>query len=113
MAENKLPWYFYYEFGVELLKSGDPQRAVEAFVLGANVREDPSRNKRMYGMWYIDYLPYYQLALAHSKLGNWESARDAIETSENFGEFSPDDSDYESFTSLNQLIQSNLQQGDS
>lgn len=113
MAENKLPWYFYYEFGVELLKAGDPERAVEAFVLGANVREDPSRNKRMYGMWYIDYLPYYQLALAHSKLGNWESARDAIETSENFGEFSPDDSDYESFTSLSQLIQSNLQQGDS
>lgn len=113
MAENRLPWYFYYEFGVDLLKAGDPERAVEAFVMGANVKEDPSRNKRMYGMWYIDYLPYYQLALAHSKLGNWESARDAIETSENFGEFSPDDSDYESFTSLSQLIQNNLQQVDS
>jgi len=108
LANNKLPWYFHYEFGMDLMKAGDAQRAIEAFQMGANVREDPSRNKRMYGMWYIDYLPYYQLALAHSKLGEWESARDAIETSENFGEFSPSDPDYQSFASLSQLIKSNL-----
>lgn len=113
LAHNKLPWYFHYEFGVDLMKAGDAQRAVDAFVLGANVRAAPRRDKRMYGMWYIDYLPYYQIALAHSKLGDWDSAYDAIQTSENFGEFTPTDSDYETFSALDQLIKSNLKNNDS
>jgi tetratricopeptide (TPR) repeat protein len=113
VEKNKLPWYFHYEFGVHLMEAGDPKRAIDAFVLGANVKEDPHRDKRMYGMWYIDYLPYYQIALAHSKLGDWESAYAAIQTSENFGEFSPTDSDYETFLSLDQLIRSNLEVNDS
>ncbi len=112
LAKNKLPWYFYYEFGVDLMKAGDAKRAVESFQLGANLREDPSRNKRMYGMWYVDYLPYYQLALAHSKLGEWEQAHEAIVTSENFGEFKPDDPDYDNFLALNKLIETNLKKND-
>jgi len=113
LAKNKLPWYFYYEFGMDLMKAGDAKRAVEAFQLGANLREDPRRNKRMYGMWYVDYLPYYQLALAHSKLGEWQQAHEAILTSENFGEFSPNDPDYASFSELDRLISSNLKHSDS
>ena len=113
LSKNKLPWYFYYEFGMDLMKAGDAKRAVEAFQLGANLREDPSRNKRMYGMWYIDYLPYYQLALAHSKLGEWQQAHEAILTSENFGEFSPNDPDYASFSELDRLIKNNLKNNDS
>jgi tetratricopeptide (TPR) repeat protein len=113
IADNKLPWYFHYEFGVDLMKAGDAQRAVDAFTLGANVREDPRRGKRMYGMWYIDYLPYYQIALAHSKLGNWESANNAIRASESFGEFAPSDPGYENFSALDNLIKSNLEHSDS
>jgi tetratricopeptide (TPR) repeat protein len=113
IGANKLPWYFHYEYGRDLLEAGDAQRALDMLVLGANVREDSKRGKRMYGMWFIDYLPYYQIAVAHSKLGNWESAYDAIKTSENFGEFSPDDPDYESFTALDQLIKSNIKNKDS
>jgi len=113
LVKNKLPWYFYYEFGMDLMKAGDAKRAIEAFQLGANLREDPSRNKRMYGMWYIDYLPYYQIALAHSKLGEWQQAHEAILTSENFGEFSPNDPDYASFSELDRLIKSNLKHNDS
>jgi len=113
LVKNKLPWYFYYEFGMDLMKAGDAKRAIEAFQLGANLREDPSRNKRMYGMWYIDYLPYYQLALAHSKLGEWQQAHEAILTSENFGEFSPNDPDYATFSELDRLIKSNLKHNDS
>lgn len=113
IADNKLPWYFHYEYGRDLMEAGDSQRAIEAFTMGANLSEDPRRDKRMYGMWFVDYLPYYQIALAHSKLGDWESAQHAIRTSENFGEFSPDDPDYEAFTSLEQLIERNLQNNDS
>ena len=113
VANNKLPWYFHYEYGRDLMAAGDSQRALNEFVLGANLSEDPKRDKRMYGMWYIDYLPYYQIALAHSKLGEWESAHNALKTSENFGEFSPNDPDYESFRSLEQLIEQKLQKNDS
>jgi len=113
VSHNKLPWYFHYEYGRDLMEAGDSQRAIESFIMGANLSEDPRRDKRMYGMWYIDYLPYYQIALAHSKLGDWESAEHAIKTSENFGEFSPSDPDYEAFTSLEQLIAKNLENSDS
>ena len=113
VSTNKLPWYFHYEYGKDLLEAGDSERAIDAFTLGANISEDPGRDKRMYGMWYVDYIPYYQIALAHSQLGDWESARHAIQTSENYGEFSPTDPDYESFTSLEQLIEKNLKNNDS
>jgi len=110
LEQNKLPWYFHYEFGRDLMEAGDSQRALDSFVLGANVREDPSRGKRMYGMWFIDYLPYYQIALAHARLSDWKSAHDAIETSKNFGEFSPADPDYEEFSSLESIIASRLRE---
>ena len=113
LDSNKLPWYFHYEYGVDLMEAGDPQRALETLVLGANIREESKRNKRMYGMWFIDYLPYYQIALAHSKLGNWESAYDAIQTSVNFGEFQPGDRDYESFSELDELIKNHMQNNES
>jgi hypothetical protein len=108
VADNKLPWYFHYEFGVRLMQAGDAKRAVDSFILGANIREEPRRGKRMYGMWYIDYLPYYHIALAHSRLGEWESARDAIQTSRNLGEFSPNDLGFDGFSNLDQLIKHNL-----
>jgi tetratricopeptide (TPR) repeat protein len=108
VEDNKLPWYFHYEYGVDLMEAGDPQRALETLVLGANIREQSKRNKRMYGMWFIDYLPYYQIALAHSKLGNWESAYDAIKISATFGEFQPGDDDYEQFSRLDEEIRFHL-----
>ena len=42
-----------------------------------------------------------------------KDASSAIKTSQNFGEFSPSDPDYEAFTSLVQLIEKNLKNGDS
>jgi tetratricopeptide (TPR) repeat protein len=112
-ADDKQPWFFYYQCGVELMKAGDAKMAVSAFEMGASALDDPKRDKRMYGMWYVDYQPYYQMALAYSQLGNWESANAAIKLSVSYGEFSPNDPDYESFSALDQLIKSNLKHNDS
>lgn len=112
-SDDNLPWFVYYQCGVDLMKAGEAKLAITALETGANALEDPRRGKRMYGMWYIDYLPYYQMALAYSKLGNWESANAAIESSENYGEFSPGDPDYASFSALDRLIKSNLKHNDS
>ena len=111
--DNNLPWHFHYKCGVDLMEAGEPKQAVDSFLMGANTHQDPARSKRMYGMWYIDYLPYYQIALAHSRLGDWEKAQNAIETSASFEEFAPTDPDYQSFTELNQLIKRHLQSNDS
>jgi len=109
VRESKLPWYFHYEFGLNLIEAGDSQRALEVLTVGASKRMESGRDSRMYCMWFIDYLPYYQMALAHSKLGNWQSAHDAIQTSQNFGEFTPSSPDYKEFTQLEQLINNKLQ----
>ncbi len=104
LAENRLPWYFHYEFGLELLAAGDPQRGLEALIVAANLREESKRNSRMYGMWFTHYLPYYQIAQAHSQLGNWRCAMDAMRLSARYSEFSPADAGWTDYSDLQKLI---------
>ncbi|MDJ0654747.1 MAG: tetratricopeptide repeat protein [Xanthomonadales bacterium] len=104
IASDNLPWYFHYEYGLELMEAGDPQRALDELILAANLREDSKRNSRMYGMWFTNYLPYYQIAQAHSKLGNWRCAMDAMRLSAQQDEFSPVDPGYQEYSDLQKLI---------
>lgn len=105
--DENLPWYFNYEFGLELMDAGDYQRGLDALVLAANQRQESQRNKRMYGMWYTHYLPYFQIAQAHSKLGNWQCALDALRVSTEYAEFSPVNRDYAQFSDLQKMIMLN------
>jgi hypothetical protein len=107
LSENKLPWYFHYEFGVELINRGAAEWAVEPLQMTANLKSEPRRSTRMYGMWFVNYLPYYQISLAWSELHEWDRAWDAIRMSEEMLEFSPGDFEYEKFASLKELIEQN------
>jgi hypothetical protein len=109
LAQNKLPWYFHYEFGVELMKEGATDLAIEPLQMTANLKSEPSRGTRMYGMWFVNYLPYYQISLAYSQLGEWDKAWDALQMSESMVEFSPGDFEYDKFESLKALIEVNRQ----
>jgi len=80
-TSGSLPWYFHFEFGRALLGSGDPRRAVVELSRAVELNPVPKAGKRMYGMWYIDYFPYYQLALAQAELGNWSCAANAMRLS--------------------------------
>ncbi len=51
------PWYFHYELGRDLYRRGDPQRALDALIEAATLRADPGHGARIYGMWFMDYLP--------------------------------------------------------
>ena len=104
LTHNRLPWYFHYEFGVELVRQGAAGEALEPLQMTANLKPQPMRDARMYGAWFINYLPYYQMSLAYSELGEWDNAWDAIRMSENLVEFSSGDFEYEKFATLKNLI---------
>jgi hypothetical protein len=106
IRQNKLPWYFHYEFGVELMNQGAASLALEPLQLTANLRPESARSTRMYGMWYVNYLPYYQLSQAYAQTSDWDSAWAAISMSELYSELAVGDSGYEEFTSLKSRIHS-------
>lgn len=85
-VSNLLPWYFHFEYGRALLDAGDAQRAVVQLNQSISLRPEPRARKRTYGMWFLDYLPYFQLAEAHAMLANWPCAEHAMQLSESTGE---------------------------
>jgi len=97
---ERAPWYFHYELGLELEKRGDHQRALDAFIESANRRAQPQHLARIYGVWFMDYLPYFQIARAHARLGNLECARDAFALSRRLGEVTEKDRDFAQLRAL-------------
>lgn len=85
-ATDRLPWYFHFEFGRALLDAGDARRAVVQLAQSVDLNPVPRADKRLYGMWFTDYLPYFQLADAHARLENWPCAAHALELSRSSGE---------------------------
>ncbi len=83
------PWYFHYELGLELLEHDDPGRALTSLLDALDKREKPQRFTRTYGMWYLNYAPYYNIGLAHYRLGNYDCAADAFKMSDSFQEIPP------------------------
>ncbi len=79
---GSMPWYFHFEFGRALLQAGDAGRAVHQIAEAASLNPQSQADKRMYGMWYADYFPYVDLAVAHAQLGNWPCAADALKLAE-------------------------------
>ena len=80
------PWYARYELALELEKKGDYPRALRELIDAVSVRPNPQRRARTYGMWLIDYYPYFHIAREHMRLENWACARNALEISQRLGE---------------------------
>src|SRR5688572_6155195 len=80
------PWYAHYELGLALEKKGDYPRALTHFIDAVAKRPNPQKQARMYGMWLIDYYPYFHIARSHVRLENWRCAKNALDISERLGE---------------------------
>lgn len=80
------PWYANYELGLQLERKGDYSRALTHFIDAVAQRPDPQRQARMYGMWMIDYYPYFHIARSHVRLENWQCAKNALEISQRLAE---------------------------
>lgn len=84
--QDGLPWYFHFEYGRQLNSAGDARRAISELSQSIEINPQPAPGQRMYGMWYVDYLPYFQLAQAHARLGNWPCAANALTLSSRYDE---------------------------
>lgn len=80
------PWYANYELGLELERKGDYPRALTHFIDAVADRPNPQKHARMYGMWLIDYYPYFHIARSHVRLENWQCAKNALDISQRLGE---------------------------
>jgi len=52
LAENKLPWYFHYEYGLELINAGAASQAIEPLQMTANLKSKPGRSRRAH-VWHV------------------------------------------------------------
>jgi hypothetical protein len=86
----ELPWYARYELALELERKGDYPRALRQLIDAVAVRPNPQRRARTYGMWLVDYYPYFHIAREHMRLENWECARNAMDISQRLGEIPTD-----------------------
>jgi tetratricopeptide (TPR) repeat protein len=80
------PWYANYELGLELERKGDYSRALTHFIDAVAQKPDPKRRARMYGMWLVDYYPYFHIARSHVRLENWQCAKNALDISQKLSE---------------------------
>lgn len=82
--EESYPWYYHYELGLAFEGKHDWQRALDSFLAALDHRDQPQRYSRIYGMWFIDYYPYYNIGKAHMNLQNWQCASSAFRLSQMF-----------------------------
>jgi len=76
--DDRLPWYFYFELGLELERAGDAERALEAYIAAVDRAPEPQGHAHLYGLWYRRYFPYQRIAELHASLGRPECAADAL-----------------------------------
>ena len=102
------PWYANYELGLQLERKGDYSRALTHFIGAVAHRPNPQRQARMYGMWLIDYYPYFHIARSHVRLENWQSAKNALDISARLGEIPKGAPELSEYLSLQRVTEQKL-----
>ena len=105
---RQAPWYANYELGLQLERKGDYPRALTHFIDAVANRPNPQKQARMYGMWLIDYYPYFHIARSHVRLQNWECARNALDISERLGEIPRGSPEMSEYLSLQRMTEQKL-----
>jgi len=105
---SRAPWYANYELGLALERKGDYPRALTHFIDAVAHRPNPQKQARMYGMWLIDYYPYFHIARAHTRLENWQCAKNALDISQRLGEIPTGTSEMSEWLSLMQQTERQL-----
>ena len=104
------PWYANYELGLALERKGDYSRALTHFIDAVAQRPNPQKQARMYGMWLIDYYPYFHIARSHVRLENWQCAKNALDISQRLGEIPASAPEINELASLQRMTERKLEQ---
>src|SRR5713226_954568 len=102
------PWYARYELALELENKGDYPRALHELIDAVSARPNPQRHARMYGMWLIDYYPYFHIARSHIRLANWQCAKNALDISQKLGEIPTDAPEIQEMLAMQQEAEKHL-----
>ena len=102
------PWYANYELGLRLERKGDYSRALTHFIDAVAHRPNPQKQARMYGMWLIDYYPYFHIARSHVRLENWQCAKNALDISQRLGEIPVNAPENDEWVSLLRMTEKKL-----
>ena len=102
------PWYANYELGLQLERKGDYSRALTHFIDAVAHRPNPQKQARMYGMWLIDYYPYFHIARSHVRLENWQCAKNALDISQRLGEIPANAPEINELASLQRITEQKL-----
>lgn len=94
--ERSYPWYYHYELGLALQQKNDWQRALDSFISALDRQEQPKKSARIYGMWFLDYYPYYNIGLAHYRLQNWKCAAESFRLSQTLEDISTNKKEFRS-----------------
>lgn len=98
----ELPWYARYDLALRLERKGDYSRALIELIDAVALRPNPQQRARMYGMWLIDYYPYFHIARSHVRLENWQCAKNALDISQKVSEIPPTAPEFTEFLALQQ-----------
>ncbi len=99
---KELPWYARYELALALERKGDYPRALSQLIDAVAVRPNPQQRARTYGMWLIDYYPYFHIARSHVRLENWQCAKNALEISQKVNEIPAAAPEFHEFLAMQQ-----------
>lgn len=108
MKLSNAPWYANYELGLRLERKGDYSRALTHFIDAVAQRPNPQKQARMYGMWLIDYYPYFHIARSHVRLENWQCAKNALDISQRLGEIPVNAAENDEWVSLMRMTEKQL-----
>jgi len=97
-------WYYYYELGLQQLRDGNAQAAVENLLRAIEKGPEPGPRRRTYGTFFKDFYPYLYLAKAYLVLQRCPEAVQAIATSVQKERIDPGNPLYGEFTSVREQV---------
>jgi tetratricopeptide (TPR) repeat protein len=78
-------WYEHYDRAQQALAKQDWSGAIRQLNLAIEKRSDPGTRVKTYGLNFVDYHPYLDLAIAYGKLGQFDAALQALDVEERAG----------------------------
>ena len=82
-AQNNNKWADPYQKGLKAFNAKNYRIAINFFEQAVAAEPRSGANKRVEGVFYTDYFPYYYLGVAHLELRQYEKAQENFDKARN------------------------------